>query len=89
MADEVYNLAVNFGVHPAKLFAFLLDLLGDFLAFSNGDGSHGRVSDPHYFRFLRHGRSPAWLFPTLLRMFFLALLFGFPALLFFGHSRLW
>jgi hypothetical protein len=71
MADEVYNLAVNFGVHPAKLFAFLLDLLSDFLAFSNGDGSHGCASDPPTFGFFGMVFFSLGYFPRFLGVSFL------------------
>src|SRR5882724_3784378 len=89
MADEVHNLAVNFGVQVPELFALFLDPLDDLYAFFSADGSDGLASDPHGFRFLRHGRSPTPLLATLLGRFFRAFLLGFPALLFLSHCRIW
>jgi hypothetical protein len=89
MGDEVYNLAVDFGVHLANLFALFLDSLGDLFAFFTDDGTGGRTSDPHDFRFFGHGCSPTPLLATLLGTFFRALMLGFPRLFFLGNCRMW
>jgi len=69
--------------------ALFLDPLGDLFAFFTGDGGDGLASDPHGFRFLRHGRSPTPLRATPLGRFFHAFFLSFPALLILGHRRMW
>src|SRR5215472_17263312 len=44
---EIHDLAVNFGVFPAKPRVLLLDRLVDASAFFCGGGGYGRTPNPH------------------------------------------